>query len=632
VVAATSFSSSTGVSSSALELGAVPVANGVRFTVWAPQASEVELLMEGVAQPFALERTRGGYFAGIVEQASAGTRYRYRVDGAGPYPDPCSRFQPEGVHGPSLVVDPAAYHWRDGEWHGIDLQGQVIYELHVGTFTAAGTFDAAIEKLDHLVSLGITVIELMPLAECPGAWNWGYDGVGLFAPYHVYGNYEGCKRFVDAAHARGLAVILDVVYNHLGPDGNYLSCFSQSYFSRKYRTEWGEPLNYDGEHSHGVRDFIIGNACYWVREFHMDGFRLDATQSMFDDSQPHIIAELIGRARDVAGERKIIVIAENEPQRAEHLRPAAQGGLGLDAMWNDDYHHSARVALTGSRDGYYHDYLGTPQELVSAIRRGFLYQGQFYPWQKKRRGSPLPRNWNAASLVVFLQNHDQVANTSKGVRCNTLTSAGRMRALTALTLLAPQTPLLFMGQEFCASTPFMFFADHREDLAEKVHGGRREFMAQFRSEATPQGQAAIPPPKSRTTFAASKLDWEEAQANIVWLRLHQDLLRLRRSDPVISRQDVSIIDGAVLSDSAFVLRWFDSTHRDRLLLVNIGRECFLNPPSEPLLAPPSGCEWHCLWSSDDVDYGGRGARIPTRAEEPEWHLTAESAVLLRARG
>ena len=344
------------VERAANRLGAMPSAAGVSFCVWAPHASYVQVVFDDGLEDIDLQRSHDGCFEGLAPSMSVGALYRYRVDGHGPYPDPCSRFQPQGPHGPSLVVDPKAYRWRDAQWRGIELHGQVIYELHVGAFTPEGTFDAAIEKLDHLVDVGVTVIELMPLAECPGRWNWGYDGVDLFAPYHVYGDYEACKRFIDAAHAKGLAVILDVVYNHLGPDGNYLRCFSPHYFSERYRTEWGEPLNFDGESSQGVRHFIVGNACYWIREFHFDGFRLDATQSIFDASGRHVLAELVDCVRTAAGDRKIIVIAENEPQRAEHLRPEAQGGFGIDAMWNDDFHHAARVARTGSRDGYLHDY------------------------------------------------------------------------------------------------------------------------------------------------------------------------------------------------------------------------------------------------------------------------------------
>jgi maltooligosyltrehalose trehalohydrolase len=614
-------------------LGAVFDPDGVQFRVWAPQAKAVEVVFEGVSgEALPLAQTQEGYFTGRASGLQAGTLYRYRVDGKGPYPDPCSRFQPAGPHGPSMVVDPHSFAWSDQRWRGAELKGQVIYELHVGTFTLAGTFDAAIDKLPYLQSLGVTLIELMPLAECPGRWNWGYDGVDLFAPYHVYGDYESGKRFVDAAHALGIGVILDVVYNHLGPDGNYLRCFSPHYFSDRYKTEWGEPLNFDGEQAHGVRDYVIANACHWIQEFHFDGFRLDATQSIFDASTTHILAELTERVRASAGERKILFIAENEPQRAEHLLPPQQGGYGLDAMWNDDYHHTARVALTGSRDGYYHDYTGSPQEFISAVKRGFLYQGQYYHWQKQARGSCLPRGWNAASCVVFLQNHDQVANTFTGVRCSELTSIGRLRTLTALTLLSPQTPLLFMGQEFAASTPFMYFADHKDELSTAVHRGRREFMSQFRAEASTQGQASIPDPRAEQTFANSKLDWTEALEREPLLRLHRDLLRIRREDPVISQQDVGNIDGAVLTQHAFILRWFDEVHGDRLLVVSTGIECFLEPGPEPLLAPPSGQDWTLIWSSDDVAYGGRGAVNPTRgATEPGWRIAAESAVLLRAK-
>lgn len=604
--------------------------DAVSFRVWAPAAQRVHVVVEGAREAFELCRDAHGYFEGTAPGIEAGALYRYRVDGQGPYPDPCSRFQPHGPHGPSQVIDPAAFAWRDAQWRGRSLEGQVIYELHIGTFTSEGTFDAAVARLDHLVELGIGVVELMPVAECAGRWNWGYDGVALFAPYHVYGEPDACRRFVDAAHTRGLAVLLDVVYNHLGPDGNYLPGFSPHYFSEKYRTEWGEPLNFDGEHANGARDFVIGNACYWVREFHMDGFRLDATQSIFDASKPHVIAELIEAARAAAGPRQLIIVAENEPQRAEHLLPPSHGGMGIDAMWNDDFHHSARVALTGSRDGYYFDYTGAPQELVSAVKRGFLYQGQFYAWQKKHRGSPLPRRWRAASLVTFLQNHDQVANTSTGVRCIELASAARLRALTALLLLAPQTPLLFMGQEFGSRQPFMFFADHRPELAARVHAGRREFIAQFRAEASAQAQRAIPAPDDERTFTSSKLDWRERETGGAWLRLHRDLLRLRRADPVIARQDVNEIDGAVLSETAFVLRWWDERAGDRLLLINIGKECLLTPAPEPLLAAPRDAAWSLVWSSDDIAYGGRGAVAPSGAAAPGWRLTADSAVLLQA--
>jgi maltooligosyltrehalose trehalohydrolase len=610
-------------------LGATYQQGHAFFRVWAPHARQVELVIEAPqAQVLPLERS-GGYHSGAFDFLPPGTRYKFKVDGEGPYPDPCSRYQPEGPHGPSMLVDPNAYRWSDTEWQGIELRGQVIYELHIGTFTPEGTFDAAIERLEYLRDLGITAIELMPVAESPGRWNWGYDGVQLFAPYHVYGDYDAMKRFVDSAHAHGLAVILDVVYNHLGPDGNYLRCYSRDYFSSAYRTEWGDALNFDGEHSQGVRDFVIGNACYWARDFHIDGFRLDATQSMFDASRPHIIAELIERTRKLAEPRKIVFIAENEPQRSEHLAPPDQGGFGLDAMWNDDFHHTARVALTGRRDGYFQDYTGRSQEFISCLKRGFLYQGQYYHWQKQPRGSLL-RGRAPWACVHFLQNHDQVANTLNGTRCHTLASPARFRALTAVTLLGPQTPMIFMGQEFAASSPFTYFADHHPELARLVHQGRLEFLSQFEAYATPSAQRCVPDPAAESTFRLAKLDWSEAHEKNPTLLLHRDLLRLRREDPALSLQS-SEFEAATLSDSAFVMRWFDDRAADRLLVVNLGAELSFVPAPEPLLAPPPGHTWRVRWSSEDPRYGGCGAISPVdRTGKPGWNIPAECAVLLIA--
>ena len=608
-------------------LGAIRVRGEALFRVWAPQARAVEVVFEDASQPpLALKRDADGYFNGAT--SARVSLYKYRVDGTGPWPDPCSRFQPQGVHGPSLIVDPAAFKWSDAEWRGVQLPGQIIYELHIGTFTPEGTFDAAIGKLRYLRELGVTMIEVMPVAECPGRWNWGYDGVQLFAPYHVYGDPDALKRFVDRAHAIGLAVILDVVYNHLGPDGNYLKCFSPHYFSTRHHTEWGEALNLDGDHARGTRDFILGNAGYWLSEFHLDGLRLDATQSIFDDSRPNILEELARTAREAAQPRSIVVISENEPQHAQQLLPASQGGFGLDAMWNDDFHHAAKVALTGTRDGYFGDYTGRAQEFISCVRRGFLYQGQYYPWQKKPRGQAAP-GLPAWTSIVFLQNHDQVGNTFHGDRVHANAAPGRYRALMALTLLGPQTPMLFMGQEFAASARFMFFADHHEELAALVHKGRREFLSQFRAYEDEATQQLVPAPHDEATFVDSKLDWNEAKDHAEVLAFHRDLLQLRACDPVISQQDVTKIDGATLSEHAFVLRWFDDEHGDRLLVVNLDRELPLAAPSEPLLAPTYGATWQLLWSSEDPRYGGYGVAMPVAdAGLGEWRLPAQSAVLL----
>jgi maltooligosyltrehalose trehalohydrolase len=610
-------------------LGAQITTGGVRFRVWAPAAQSVSVEIEGDRPSLTiLEPERDGYFSTTVPGIGAGARYRYRLDGRGPYSDPCSRFQPEGPHGPSMVVDPNAFVWSDSSWPGIEMNGQVIYELHVGTFTAPGTFDAAARHLADLKALGVSVLEIMPIAEFPGRWNWGYDGVNLYAPFHGYGDPEAFKRFVDAAHRHGLAVILDVIYNHLGPDGNFLSCYSKDYFTDRYDNEWGQPINFDGPSSRFVREYFIGNACYWIREFHLDGLRLDATQSMHDASELHIVAELSRRVRAAAHPRKIIIVAENEPQHSKLLAPIDQGGYGLDAMWNDDFHHSARVALTGRHEGYYCDYRGQAQEFVSAVKRGFLFQGQYYHWQKKPRGTPLG-DAPAWALIAYIQNHDQVGNTLYGERLHHLTSPGRLRAMTALLLLAPHTPMLFMGQEFGASQPFGFFADHHSELAQQVHSGRREFLRQFATYATPSAQEKVPDPAAESTFLASKLDWSERDEHASVFALHVDLLRLRREDSVIAAQSRAMIDGAVLGTSAFVLRWFGAAEGDRLLAVNLGAELKLHPAPEPLLAPPLEGTWTMLWSSDEPRYDGPGAISP--CSDTGWLLPGESAVLLSSR-
>ena len=609
-------------------LGAEPTEEGVRFRVWAPGAARVQLVVEAPFEAeLTLTREPAGYFNATVPGVMPGAHYRFRLDGKGPYPDPRSRFQPHGPHGPSLVVDPSAYVWHDAGWTGIEMKGQVIYEMHIGAFTPDGTFDAAARQLAELKSLGVTVLEVLPIAEFPGRFNWGYDGVDLYAPSRNYGDHEAFKRFVDAAHGHGLGVILDVVYNHVGPKGNFLACFSPDYFTDRYRNDWGPAINFDGPDAGPVRRFFIDNARYWVREFHLDGLRLDATQSIHDASRLHILAEVCREARAAAQPRNIILVAENEPQRAEHLLPLEENGLGLDAMWNDDFHHSARVALTGRREGYFHDHRGCAQEFVSAAKRGFLFQGQYYHWQEQPRGSPVTTQ-PAWAFVIFTQNHDQVANTFCGERLPQITSPGRNRAITALLLLAPQTPMLYMGQEFAASAPFPFFADLGSDLAPQVCAGRREFMQQFAACATSAAQQRLPDPTSVATFESAKLDFSEREKHAEAYALHKDLLALRRTDPVIAAQARDALDGAVLTQRAFVLRWFDAERGDRLLAVNLGDEARLCPAPEPLLAPPPGAAWAMVWSSDDPRYGGPGAVDP--CSERGWRLPGESAALLRA--
>jgi maltooligosyltrehalose trehalohydrolase len=572
-------------------------------------------------------KDEAGYFSGLVPIATAGMLYRYRLDNGDAYPDPCSRYQPQGPHGPSLIVDPSTYAWRYPDWQGVRMQGQVIYELHVGTFTPEGTLDATIAQLDELKDCGVTVIELMPLAEFPGRWNWGYDGVDLFAPAHVYGDPDALKRFVDAAHERGLGVILDVVYNHFGPDGNYLPAFSDLYLTDRHPNEWGQAINFDGQGSGPVREFFIQNACYWITEFKLDGLRLDAVHAIYDDSPVHVLAELSRQARVAAGARSIVLIAECESQLITTIQSIEDGGWGLDGVWSDDFHHISRVALTGRGQAYYSDYRGTAQELLSVIKRGFVYQGQRYQWQKKPRGTVV-KNEPASGFVFYLQNHDQVANHLHGDRIHGLASHARYRAIAALLLLAPETPMLFMGQEFGASNPFLFFADHHSDLAAKVYEGRKKFLAEFPEYATPEAQAAVPDPADEATFQRSCLDLSERRRNAPIYRLHKDLLRLRRDDAILTRQDRRSLDGATLSPQALVLRYMGPADDDRLLVVNLGPDLNFMPAPEPLLAPVRDGSWTLQWSSEHPLYGGPGIVNPL--SEQGWRIPSATATVFRS--
>lgn len=608
---------------------------GVSFRVWAPHRQAVTAVLEGGARgasggapvsiPLAAEGN--GYFSGHARQAGDGSLYRFRLDDDDYlYPDPASRYQPEGPHGVSQVVDSDRFAWSDQDWPGVQRDGQVLYEMHFGTFTPAGTYRAAAEQLPELARIGITVLEVMPVAEFDGSFGWGYDGVDLFAPSHLYGTPEDFRYFVDQAHAAGLGVILDVVYNHFGPSGSYHAQFAGDYFTSRYKNEWGAALNFDGENAAPVRAFFISNARYWIEEFHLDGLRLDATQQMYDASPRHILADIAAAVREAGGRRATYLVAENEPQQAKLVRPVDQGGYGMDALWNDDFHHSATVALTDHNEAYYTDYLGKPQEFVSAAKWGYLYQGQWYRWQQKRRGAPafdLP----PAAFINFIQNHDQIANSGRGERIHQLTSPGRYRAMTALMLLLPGTPMLFQGQEFAASSPFLYFADQQGKLAGLVRQGRREFVSQFASIATPEAQAGLADPDDPQTFLRCKLDFSERERHAGLYALHQDLLRLRREDPLFRAQQPHGLDGAILSEESFVLRYFSQTGtEDRLLIVNLGRDLPLDPAPEPLLAPPEGRAWHVAWSSEQPRYGGHGT--PPVETNGAWRIPGETAMVL----
>jgi maltooligosyltrehalose trehalohydrolase len=595
---------------------------GVHFRVWAPAAHEVVVEFDR-GRTHALSPEAGGYFSGLIKDAGAGARYRFRLDGREPaLPDPASRFQPDGPHGSAEIIDPAAFPWTDRDWRGIPQEQLVIYELHPGTFTPEGTWTAAAEHLPALVDIGITCIEMMPVADFPGRFGWGYDGVDLFAPTRLYGRPDDLRRFVDRAHTLGLAVILDVVYNHLGPDGNYLGAFSSSYVTDRHATEWGAALNFDGPDSGPVREFFTANAGYWIDEYHFDGLRLDATHRIYDDSGDHILAAIGRRVREAAPGRETFIAAENETQIARLVRPPEVGGYGLNAIWNDDFHHAARVALTGRSEAYYSDFRGRANEFVALAKHGFLFQGQYSASFAEPRGTPagdLP----PTSFVTYLQNHDQIAHSATGERGHQLASPGCWRAMTAYLLLSPGVPMLFQGQEFSASSPFLYFVDHNEELAPLVKKGRAEFLANFPSLARADMQSRLADPGDPETFRRCVLDHSERERHGATVTLHRDLLALRRE---LFRDGRPKIDGAPLGDDAWVLRYFREDAKDWLLIVNLGRDQFLPTIAEPLLAPIEGASWRLRWSSQDPRYGGIGT--PEPIVDGAWRIAGQTAIVL----
>ncbi len=505
-----------------LDIGATPVTGGVLFRVWAPTARSVEVeLVVADASKILLQRD-GEYFQGLV-QASAGDRYWYWLDGTLRRPDPASRSQPDGVHGPSQVIDPA-FDWSDGDWRGLDLEKYLIYELHVGTFTPEGTFEGVISRLDYLCELGISALELMPVAQFPGERNWGYDGVCPFAPQNSYGGADGLKRLVDACHSRGLAVILDVVYNHLGPEGNYLHAFG-AYFTDRYRTPWGDAVNYDGPDSDQVRHYFISNALYWITEYHFDALRLDAIHGIYDFSALHILQELAGavHAEGTALGRRVHVIAESDLNDVRAINSPEVGGYGLDAQWNDDFHHALRTLLTGDTAGYYCDF-GRFSDLVKGFSEGFILSGGYSTFRRRRHGSS-SANHPPCHLVAFSQNHDQVGNRMRGERPGEHLSTQQLMLAAATVLLSPYVPLLFMGEEYAESAPFSYFVNHGD--AELVEAVRRARMEEFAASAS---QGAPPDPQSEATFLSAKVDQEQRQRgkHRAMFDFYRDLIRLRK--------------------------------------------------------------------------------------------------------
>lgn len=619
--------------------GAEILDNGIHFRIWAPARINVELVLCESNCVEQMVREEDGHWSILIDGIGAGTLYKYRLDSKEPcYPDPVARSLPQGPHGPAEVIDPKQFVWSDVTWPGASLNNNVIYEMHVGTFTSQGTWSSAAEKLAFIKELGVTVIEMMPVAEFCGGFGWGYDGVAWFAPYHHYGSPNDLRRFVNMAHQLGIAVILDVVYNHLGPDGNYLGQFSAHYFSDS-TTEWGIGLNFDKKHSEGMRNLVIDNASYWIDEFHLDGLRLDATQNIVDKSKDHIIATLASQARKIAKHKTLLITAENEPQDSKLIRALESGGYGLDCVWNDDFHHSAVVSLTGRRQAYYQDYSGSAKEWSSTVKHGFLYQGQWLFRQGKSRGQStrgLPSN----SFITFLENHDQVSNSLWSERLWQQSNPGCFRAMTALLLLGPWTPLLFQGQEWSASSPFFYFSDHHPELAKLIQQGRAEFLSQFPGCSTEFGKNLILQRDTTKAFNLSKLNWDEQQKPFHKhaLLFHKHLLKLRRNDTTLMRlgSDEIEVEVSTLSDQCGLLRYAlipsqlnEYANDQRLLIINLGPGLDLNQSTEPLLAPPEPEQltWKMQWTSEDPHYGGYGSLEPLSVDHL-WHIPGNAALLL----
>jgi maltooligosyltrehalose trehalohydrolase len=539
-----------------LPFGAELFGDSVRFRFWAPKEAHVAVVIDG--RSHAMNKLDHGWHQYVAKDAAAGALYKYVLDDGSEVPDPASRFQPGDVHGPSEVIDPRAFPWNDASWGGRQWEECIIYELHIGAFTADGTFHAAIERLDWLVDLGITAIEIMPVADFPGDRNWGYDGVLLFAPESSYGRPDDMKAFIDAAHARGIAVILDVVYNHFGPDGNYLSAYSPI-FTELHHTPWGAAVNYDAKGSSVIREFVIENALYWIHEFHLDGLRLDAVHAIKDDSDLHVLDEIAMRIRQSVHDRPVHLLLENEENEASHLkRDSAGHPLRYSAQWNDDVHHVLHAAATGETSGYYVEYAGRTELLGRGLAEGFAFQGQLMEYRGTRRGEPsgdLP----PTAFVSFIQNHDQVGNRAFGDRITAFAPEDAMRAIVSVYLLLPQIPMLFMGEEYGASTRFAFFCDFEPKLAELVKNGRREEFAKFPEFQDPQKREQIPDPTARVTFESSKLNWSEVSEprHADWLNLYRKLLAIRHRDivPILKEPGLSSGSYELLGPGAVAVTW-----------------------------------------------------------------------------
>jgi len=597
----------------AMPFGAEVRADGsVRFRLWAPAASRVDLVLErverGTSERLPMKRIEGGFLELVTPTACAGSRYRYRIDDRLEVPDPASRSNPDDPNGASEVVDPMAFEWNEGEWSGRPWHEAVVYELHVGAFTPGGSFRSAIEHLPYLAALGVTAIELMPIADFPGRRNWGYDGVLAFAPDASYGTPDDLKRLVEAAHRHGLMILLDVVYNHFGPEGNYLYAYAPTFFTDRHHTLWGQAINFDGEDSQPVRDFFVHNTLYWLEEYRFDGLRYDAVNAICDSSRTHILDEIAAAVHAGPGrERAIHLVLENDDNAAHYLHP--RDAVGYRAQWNDDAHHALHAAATGEHDGYYVDYLPRPAaHLARCLAEGFAYQGEESTYRHRPRGEPsaaLP----PGAFVNFLQNHDQVGNRAFGERITRLAPERVVLCVTAILLLAPQPPLLFMGQEYGASTPFQFFCDFGPELAAAVRRGRQAEFTRFAGFTEAAGREPLPDPNGSATFARSKLDWLELDRpdHAAWHDYHRNLLALRQRDivPLLPHLHGHSARARLLADAAFEVAWSGEQGQRLTLVANLSEAVLAAPPEPPgrlVFAAPAGAEssealeaWSARW-------------------------------------
>jgi maltooligosyltrehalose trehalohydrolase len=609
--------------------GAELTGNGVSFRTWASDKSLLELVMmddSGAAmQELPMGKDSEGYYHVEHPEASAGMLYQYRLDGR-LLPDPASRFQPLGVHGPSQIVDPSTFRWTDGGWRGPHINDWVIYELHVGTFTPQGAYLSIIDHFEHLLRLGVTIIELMPIADFPGTRNWGYDGVALYAPCHSYGTPDDLRHFINAAHHAGLAVVLDAVYNHLGPDGNYLGDYSRSYFNAKHHTPWGAAFNFDAEESEVVRRLFIENAIYWLEEFHFDGFRLDATQAIPDDSAKHLIQEITEETQRRGG----WIICEDPRNDRRIVTPRQKGGFGCDAVWADDFHHVVRVQMTGENEGYLGYFAGTSEELLRTIREGWLFSGQV---QKDGipRGTP-GGDIQPQHFVHCISNHDQVGNRAFGDRLHQMISPEAYRAASALLLLSPYTPMLFMGQEWGCSSPFNYFTDHEAQLGRNITEGRRKEFKQFSAFRDPESRQQIPDPQAEQTFFRSRLAWQDLTnpEHVRLLRLYQDLIRFRRAKLTERRRSTWKVE--LVTPFTLALRYHSVFGLGvALALIQLVPEQTIINANTAVLRPPKRAGWHFAFSSNEPIYGGEqpGLYDP---KKKEFSLIQPEAIVFLEQG